>query len=108
MAYKQNTQGQDPRRDDGGQRLMGMVNQLLPQIRKALPSIMTPERFTRITITAIQNNPKLAQCSPVSFLTAMMNAAQLGLEPNTPLGQAYLIPYWNSKTRSYECQFQIG
>ena len=108
MAYRQTTQVQDPRRDDGGQRLMGMVNQLLPQIRKALPSIMTPERFTRITITAIQNNPKLAQCSPVSFLNAMMNAAQLGLEPNTPLGQAYLIPYWNSKNRCYECQFQIG
>lgn len=31
-----------------------------------------------------------------------MNAAQLGLEPNTPLGQAYLIPYGN------QCQFQIG
>ena len=108
MAYRQNTQVQDPRRDDGGQRLMGMVNQLLPQIRKALPSIMTPERFTRITVSAIQNNPRLGQCSPVSFLGAMMNAAQLGLEPNTPLGQAYLIPYWNSKTKSYECQFQIG
>ena len=29
----------------------------------------------------------------MSFLGALMNAAQLGLEPNTPLGQAYLIPY---------------
>ena len=35
-----------------------------------------------------------------------MNAAQLGLEPNTPLGQAYLIPYKNKGT--LECQFQIG
>ena len=115
MAYqRQNVQGrpqnqmQDPRQDDGGVRLMGMVNQLLPQIRKALPSIMTPERFTRITVSAIQNNPTLAKCSPVSFLGAMMNAAQLGLEPNTPLGQAYLIPYWNGKNKCYDCQFQIG
>lgn len=110
MAYQRNnnTQVRDPREDDGGQKLMGMVNQLLPQIRKALPSIMTPERFTRITVSAIQNNPTLAKCSPVSFLGAMMNAAQLGLEPNTPLGQAYLIPYWNSKNRCFECQFQIG
>jgi recombination protein RecT len=36
----------------------------------------------------------------------MMNAAQLGLEPNTPLGQAYLIPYKNKGT--LEAQFQIG
>ncbi len=35
-----------------------------------------------------------------------MTAAQLGLEPNTPLGQAYLIPYKNKGV--LECQFQIG
>lgn len=97
-----------PKEDDNSTRLMGMVNQLSPQIRKALPSIMTPERFTRITCTAIQNNKLLAKCSPVSFLNAMMNAAQLGLEPNTPLGQAYIIPYWNGKNKCYDAQFQIG
>ena len=37
-----------------------------------------------------------------------MTAAQLGVEPNTPLGQAYLIPFWNSKVRALECQFQLG
>ena len=36
----------------------------------------------------------------------MMQAAQLGLEPNTPIGQAYLIPYRNKGT--LECQFQLG
>ena len=63
------------------------------EIAKALPKVMTPERFTRIALSAVSNTPKLAQCTPKSFLAAMMNAAQLGLEPNTPLGQAYLIPY---------------
>jgi recombination protein RecT len=37
---------------------------------------------------------------------ALMNAAQLGLEPNTPLGQAYLIPFKNKGTM--EVQFQLG
>ena len=37
---------------------------------------------------------------------AMMQAAQLGVEPNTPLGQAYLIPYRNHGR--LECQFQLG
>lgn len=72
------------------------------EIAKALPSVMTPERFTRIALSAVSNNAKLASCTPQSFLAAMMNAAQLGLEPNTPLGQAYLIPYGGV------CQFQIG
>ena len=35
-----------------------------------------------------------------------MESAQLGLEPNTPLGQAYLIPF-NSKN-GMQVQFQIG
>lgn len=35
-----------------------------------------------------------------------MQAAQLGVEPNTPLGQAYLIPFRN-KGR-LEVQFQLG
>lgn len=76
------------------------------EIKKALPSVITPERFTRMTLSAISTNPKLASCTPQSFLGAMMSAAQLGLEPNTPLGQAYLIPYKNKGVD--EVQFQIG
>jgi recombination protein RecT len=72
------------------------------QIAKALPKVITPERFTRMVTTAVTQTPKLAQCTPQSFVGAMLTAAQLGLEPNTPLGQAYLIPYGN------QCQFQIG
>lgn len=72
------------------------------EIAKALPSILTPERFMRMAMTAVARTPKLAECTPQSFIGAMLNAAQLGLEPNTPLGQAYLIPYGNN------CQFQVG
>lgn len=79
-----------------------------PQIEKALPSVITPERFSRMMLTAISNNKSLQECTAESFLGAMMNAAQLGLEPNTPLGQAYLIPYKNTKRNIMECQFQIG
>jgi recombination protein RecT len=76
------------------------------EIKKALPSVITPERFTRMVLSAISTNPKLASCTPASFLGAMMSAAQLGLEPNTPLGQAYLIPYKNRGVD--EVQFQLG
>lgn len=82
------------------------IKQMEGEIKKALPSVITPERFTRIVMSALSSNPKLATTSPQSFLGAMMTAAQLGLEPNTPLGHAYLIPYNNHGT--LECQFQIG
>lgn len=83
-----------------------MVRVLEPEIKKALPSVMTPERFTRIALSALNNTPALQQCTPMSFIAALLNAAQLGLEPNTPLGHAYLIPYKNKGV--LECQFQIG
>ena len=76
------------------------------EIKKALPTVITPERFTRMVLSALSTNPKLGECTPKSFLAAMMAAAQLGLEPNTPLGQAYLLPYNNKGTM--EVQFQLG
>ena len=87
-------------------RMKKYVQSMSGEIAKALPSVMTPERFTRIVLSTLSSNPKLAQCTPNSFLASMMTAAQLGVEPNTPLGQAYLIPYRNHGTM--ECQFQIG
>lgn len=78
------------------------------EIAKALPSVITPERFTRMTLTAVRTTPGLADCDKMSFLAAMMSAAQLGLEPNTPLGQAYILPFKNNKKGITEVQFQIG
>lgn len=83
-----------------------MVKAMMPEIKKALPKVITPERFTRIALSALNNTPALQPCTPMSFLVTLMNAAQLGLEPNTPLGQAYLIPYKNKGV--LEFQFQIG
>ena len=83
----------------------GMVQKMMDrgEIAKALPNVgITPERFTRLIFSALSTTPKLAECDRGSFLGAMMQSAQLGLEPNTPLGQAYLIPY--GKT----VQFQLG
>lgn len=86
--------------------MVALVNKMMPEIKKALPSVLTPERFTRMVLSAISSTPKLAECDPKTFLGAMMSAAQLGVEPNSALGEAWLIPYRN-KGRM-ECQFQLG
>lgn len=83
-----------------------LLKRMHTQIEKALPSVITPERFTRIALTAYSRNEKLQECTAESFLGSMMQAAQLGVEPNTPLGQAYLIPYRNKGVM--EVQFQFG
>lgn len=91
---------------DPSSTMKAYIARMKGEIAKALPSVMTPERFTRIVTSAISTTPQLAQTTPQSFLGAMMTAAQLGLEPNTPLGQAYLLPYKNHG--KLECQFQLG
>lgn len=90
------------------QTMQAYIKRMESEIKRALPSVITPERFTRIVLSALSSNPKLQQSTPQSFLGAMMQAAQLGVEPNTPLGQAYLIPFFNGKEKRMECQFQLG
>lgn len=82
------------------------IKAMQPEIKKALPSVISPERFTRMALSALNTNKQLLDCTKMSFITALMNAAQLGLEPNTPLGQAYLIPYKNKD--KVECKFILG
>lgn len=77
------------------------------QFAAALPKHLNSERFTRIAITTIRQNPKLAECNAESLLGSLMTIAQLGLEPGV-LGQYYLIPFKNNKLGTIECQFQLG
>ena len=99
-------QNQIANTNSGNKPMQQYIKSMEGEIAKALPSVITPERFTRIVLSAISVNPKLAECTPKSFLGAMMTSAQLGLEVNTPLGQAYVIPYMNHGVM--EAQFQLG
>lgn len=67
------------------------------EIARALPAHLDPDRFARIVLTECRRNPKLMQCTPASLLGALMQAAQLGIEPG-PLQQCYLVPYGNEVT----------
>lgn len=66
---------------------------LKPQMALALPRHLTPERLVRVAMSAIQQNPKLLECNRTSLFAAVMTCAQLGLEPDGVLGQAYLVPF---------------
>lgn len=65
------------------------------QMSMALPKHLTADRLLRVAMTSIQKTPKLLDCTPQSLLACVMTCAQLGLEPDQFLGQAYLVPYGN-------------
>ena len=89
-------------------KMAGMLQKMLPEIKKAVGQTMTPERFTRIALSLFNGNPQFWEASPTSFLSALMQSAQCGLEPNTVLGEAYVIPYKNTKQGITEVNFQVG
>lgn len=63
------------------------------QIAAALPPGITFERFNRVCQTLFMEKPKLLLVHPKSMMAALFKCAQLGLEPNTPLGHCYLVPF---------------
>jgi recombination protein RecT len=69
------------------------LERMKPQLQMALPKTITPDRMVRVALTAIQNTPKLLECDRQSLYMAVLRSAQLGLEPDGVLGQAYLIPF---------------
>lgn len=78
------------------------------QMALALPKHMTSDRLARIALTEIRKVPALAKCDQTSFLGAIMQCAQLGLEPGGALGHAYLLPFENRKKGITEVQFIVG
>lgn len=88
--------------------LYSMLSNYRPQIVMALPQHVSPDRMLRMAMTSARKNPQLLECTPESFLGAVIQSAQLGLEPDTPLGHCYLIPFMNNKTGKREVQFMPG
>lgn len=85
------------------------------QIAMALPRHLTPERMIRVALTAVSRSERLQQCSPATIAGCVVQASILGLEPDGVLGEAYLVPFWNSKAPNgkggkgaYECQLIPG
>lgn len=71
-------------------------------LRKAIAKNMDSGRLIRVAVNAMHRSPALWNCSMSSIVNSVVLTGVLGLEPNTPLGHAYLIPYGK------ECTFQPG
>jgi len=63
------------------------------KIEALLPKHFDSDRMLKLALGALRTTPKLAGASLSSLLGSVVTCAQLGLEPNTPLGHAYLLPF---------------
>jgi recombination protein RecT len=87
--------------------IAGLLTANRGALLQALPKTIQPDRFLRVCLNAIARNPDLQKCTASSLYAGIMQSAQFGLEIGL-MNQAHLVPYWNSDTKRYDAQFQIG
>lgn len=84
------------------------IEQMIPQMERALPGMISADRMARIALTEVKNTKHLGEANLQTFTGALMNCVQLGLEPGGAAGEAYLLPFWHKKHKEYQVQLVIG
>lgn len=75
------------------QRVVALLNERRADIAKMLPSHLSADRLLKVAAIAATTTPALLECETPSLITAVGQCAMFGLEPNTVLGHAYMIPF---------------
>ena len=91
--------------------LANMLDGQRSKLGQVIPAAMgglTPSRLIAVVMDAMSRTPKLLECDPRTIVRAMVQAAEVGLELGSPLGEAYLVPFWSSKRQVSEAQFVPG
>ena len=92
-----------PAKQAGGKTVQGFFEHNKAALTAVLPQHIKADRLMKIALGALRQTPKLAECSVESLFGATIWCAQLGLEPNTPMGQAYLIPFKKKGVMEVQC-----
>lgn len=81
-----------------------------PRIQAVMPQHMSAERLFSLYVSTINQTPRLAECSPYSLMQCVMKCTALGFEPSAVdgLGRAYILPFFNRKTKRFEATFILG
>jgi recombination protein RecT len=90
------------------QTVRNLLIKMKTQIAMALPKHLDVDRVIRVALTSVNQNPLLLECTQKSLIGAIVQSAQLGLEVDGILGQASLVPFWNSKKGCREVQLIPG
>ncbi len=78
--------------------LRAVIATTYKQVAAMLPEHMNEARFAALILSCAAKDPKVLLCTGESILTAVHQAASLGLEINSATGEAYLIPYKSTAT----------
>lgn len=88
----------------GAEALVAIITSRKDAFAQVAPKHFSVERLVKLAHASLSRTPGLAQCTPTSVLVQLMRCAELGLEPNSPLGGMHLVPFKNRRTNRMECQ----
>ncbi|MBD3321787.1 MAG: hypothetical protein GF350_11890, partial [Chitinivibrionales bacterium] len=77
-------------------------------LQELLPRHIDPSRLIRLALSAVRRSPELLKCNTASLIGAVIESSALGLEINTPLDQAYLLPFKDNERQTTDATLIIG
>lgn len=89
----------DVRRADPVTAFRQSLDVMVPELRAALPSHISVEKFARVAKTAVNNNPELLECDRKSLFGAIVRLAQDGLLPDNR--EAALVKFRSKERGQY-------
>lgn len=90
------------------------VSNHLEQARERIAQIiplstgLTPSRCIAVVLDALSRDPSLLECEPRSIVRTTIQAAEIGLELGSPLGEAYLVPFNNFRKNRKDASLIVG
>jgi recombination protein RecT len=88
--------------------ILDLLKKYEKSIAALVPKHLTGEKMLKFVTNAMNREPKLLQCNPMTLINAVLTAAQLGLEIGP--GSAYLLPFRTKKKNAkapYDCTLVI-
>lgn len=73
-------------------------------IEDSAASLIDPRRLKGVVLSVFTRRPELWECDPISVARAVVECAQVGLEPTGAVGGAHLVPFFNKATGRKEAQ----
>lgn len=96
------TQPQAIQTNKGAQTIEDALKARSAFLATVLPKHLTAERMIKVALLARSRNPDLLKCTQESLLKAVLQCAEMGLEPSGSVGGAHLVPFRNNKTGNME------
>lgn len=86
--------------------LKKMFNKKRGDIARMAGKSLDTEKLLSIALLNIRKNPKIMECTQISILGSVSEAAMMGIIPGDGTRKGDLIPFYNTAKKRYECQFQ--